>query len=152
MTQERRDAAGFTLIEVMIAMAVLGSALFILLQTHHSALRNHIEMREEVLVRNLTALAVGIAEVEVSAGNLSDSDEFGDRYPDFKYSFDAQPVGEGYPALYDVLVTVEGPNVDREIHTFMLTRDPQAFLAAGLNPDAIAAAAEQMGGNLEVKQ
>jgi len=140
MTQSHSNTSGFTLIEVMIAMAVLGSALFVLLQAHHSALNAHGQLRDEVLLRNLMALAVGIAEVEVAAGNLSDSQEFGDRYPDFDYSFDAQPVGEGFPALYDVLVKVRSQKVDYEIHTFMLTRDPQAFLAAGLNPEAIAAA------------
>lgn len=150
MKSLRRGESGFTLIEVMIAMAVLGSALFVLLQAHHGALSAHTELRDEVLMRNLMALAVGIAEVEVAGGNLTDSQEFGDRYPDFDYSFDAQPVGEGYPALYDVLVKVTGPNVEREIHTFMLTRDPQAFLAAGLNPEAIAAA--QQGGGVEVEE
>ena len=152
MMRARHDAAGFTLIEVMIAMAVLGSALFVLLQAHHAALQAHNELRDEVILRNLTALAVGIAEVEVAGGNLADSEEFGDRYPDFDYSFDARPVGEGYPALYDVLVKVKGPGVDREVHTFMLTRDPQAFLAAGLDPDAMAAAAQQMGAGVEVKE
>jgi len=147
-----RGRAGFTLIEVMIAMAVLGSALFVLLQAHHAALYAHNELRDEVILRNLMALAVGIAEVEVAGGNLADSQEFGDRYPDFDYSFDAQPVGEGYPALYDVLVKIEGPEVEREIHTFMLTRDPQAFLAAGLSPEAAAAAAQQMGGEVEVRE
>jgi prepilin-type N-terminal cleavage/methylation domain-containing protein len=148
MKRDRRDANGFTLIEVMIAMAVLGSALFVLLQAHHVALNAHNDMRDEVILRNLTALAVGIAEVEVAGGNLADSQEFGDRYPDFDYSFDAQPVGEGYPALYDVLVQVKkGSEVKREIHTFMLTRDPQAFLAAGLTADAIAAATQQSDGN-----
>lgn len=152
MTRSRSDTSGFTLIEVMIAMAVLGSALFVLLQAHHGALNAHGQLRDEVLLRNLMALAVGIAEVEVAAGNLSDSQEFGDRYPDFDYSFDAQPVGEGFPALYDVLVKVRSQKVDYEIHTFMLTRDPQAFLAAGLNPDAIAAAAQRLGGNVEVEE
>lgn len=152
MNRNRRSDAGFTLIEVMIAMAVLGTALFVLLQAHHGALNAHNELRDEVIVRNLMALAVGIAEVEVAGGNLTDSQEFGDRYPDFDYSFDAQPVGEGYPALYDVLVKIKGPNVEREIHTFMLTRDPQAFLAAGLDPEAIAAAAGQSGGSVEVQE
>lgn len=125
----RRGADGFTLIEVMVALAVLGSALFVLLEAHYAALRNQNELRDEVLLRSLVSQAMGIAEVEVAGGNYKDSEEFGKRYPDYKYSFDAQPVGEQYPALYDVLVTVEGPNVKREVHSFMLTRDPNAFLS-----------------------
>ena len=130
-----RPADGFTLLEVLIAVAILGSALFILLEAHYVALRANTELRDEVTLRNLTALALGIAETEVCAGNFLDSQDFGERYPDFKYSFDAQAVGEEYPALYDVLVTVEGPNVKREVRAFLLTRDPAAFLPEGVSPE-----------------
>jgi len=49
------------------------------------------------MLRNLTALAMGIAETEVCAGTFTDSQDFGKRYPDFKYSFDAQAVAKSTP-------------------------------------------------------
>lgn len=141
-----RGGDGFTLIEVLIAVAILGSALFILLQAHYVALRANTELRDEVMMRNLTAQAMGIAQTEVSAGNFQDSQEFGKRYPGFKYSFDAQAMGEEYPALYEVRITVEGPNVRREVRSFMLTRDPAAFLPSGTSPEGAAAGASGAGG------
>lgn len=143
---ERGGVSGFTLIEVLIAVAILGSALFILLEAHYMALRANTELRDEVMLRNLTAQAMGIAETEVCAGTFTDSQDFGKRYPDFSYSFDAQAVGEEYPALYEVLVTVEGPNVKREVRSFMLTRDPAAFLPEGMSPEDAAANASGAGG------
>lgn len=123
----RADSAGFTLIEIMIALAILGASLFILLEMHYSATRAQQRLEEEVRVRNLLAEAVGIAEVEIAVGTLRDSQEFGDRYPGWRYSFDAQPIDSGsssrtssttvnspYPGLHDVLVTVEDP--DRTAH------------------------------------
>jgi prepilin-type N-terminal cleavage/methylation domain-containing protein len=141
---------GFSLIEVMVALAVLGAALFVLLEAHYAALGNHDQLRNEVKWRNLLGLALGIAEVEVSAGNYADKQEFGRRYPDFSYSFDAQPVGENYPGLFDVLVRVEGPDENRELHAFVMSRDPnvlaQIFSGAdleSLQPAATEAAAAQ---------
>lgn len=146
---DRPDAAsgrgGFSLIEIMVALAVLGAALFVLLEAHYAALGNHDRLREEVKWRSLLGLALGIAEVEVSAGNYADRQEFGRRYPDFSYSFDAQPVGENYPGLFDVLVRVEGPEESREVHAFVMSRDPnvlaQIFSGADLESLQSAAAA-----------
>lgn len=124
----RTRQAGFTLVEVMIALAVLGTAIFVLLETHYGALRAQDTLRDEVQMRNLMSQAIGLAELAVATAKLSDNQEFGRRYPGFSYAFEAQLVGESFPGLYDVLVRVEGPKETRERQIYLMTRDSQALL------------------------
>ena len=158
-TRERAAQAGFTLIEIMIALAILGSSLFILLDMHYNAVHIQDRLEFEVKIRNLLAQAAGIAEVEIAAGTLKDSQEFGDRYPGFRYTFDAELVDgststnassnkngalSAYPGLYDVLVTVEDPDkVAHELHFYVMSRDMQAILGEQATGEA---AAEGEGG------
>jgi hypothetical protein len=106
----------------MIALAILGMSLFILLDMHYNAMHAQNRLENEVKVRNLLSLAVGMSEVEIAVGTLKDSQEFGDRYPGWRYTFDAQEVepassssvqttnAPAFPGLYDVLVTIEDPD------------------------------------------
>ena len=113
---------GFTLIEVMVAVAILGSSLLILLETHYAALRLFNDAREETLMQQFLERVIGEAEVEVLAGNLSGSGDFGKRYPDYTYSFEATPAGEDEMVpLYDVTVTVEGPTDSRSMEMFVFS-------------------------------
>jgi prepilin-type N-terminal cleavage/methylation domain-containing protein len=117
LTKDRRKRAGFTLVEVMAALAILGAALFVLLDAHYGALRLHDQARTRTVMHNFMVQAIGRAEVEVLAGNLSGSGDFGKRYPDYKYSYDAKEdegdlAGDALVAtlpIYLVTVTVEGP-------------------------------------------
>ena len=132
----RRGEAGFTLIEIMIALAILGMSLFVLLDMHYNAVHVQSRLEGEVRVRNLLSLAAGMSEVEIAVGTLKDSQEFGDRYPGWRYTFDAQEVeatssssrsqtgsAPAFPGLYDVLVTVEDPDkVTYELHYFTVVR------------------------------
>jgi prepilin-type N-terminal cleavage/methylation domain-containing protein len=140
-----RGDAGFTLIEIMIALAILGMSLFVLLDMHYNAVHVQNRLENEVKVRNLISLASGMSEVEIAVGTLKDSQEFGDRYPGWRYSFDAQEVeassktntqqsgnAPAFPGLYDVLVTVEDPDkVAYEMHYFTVVRTEAAQQAAG---------------------
>ena len=112
----RAGTHGFTLIEVMVAVAILGSSLLILLETHYAALRLFNEAREETLMQQFLERVMGEAEVEVLAGNLTGSGDFGKRYPEYTFSFEAMPAGEDQMIpLYDVTVTVDGPTDSRSM-------------------------------------
>ncbi|MDZ4859480.1 MAG: type II secretion system protein [Candidatus Hydrogenedentes bacterium] len=130
----RGSEAGFTLIEIMIALAILGSSLFILLEMHYNAVNAQDRLNGEISVRNLLSQAVGIAEVEIAMGTLKDAQDFGDRFPGWRYTFDAEQVDatssttsstavSAYPGLHDVLVTVEGPEgAVHELHFYTVVR------------------------------
>jgi len=120
----RREDSGFTLIEIVVALAVLGGVMFVLLETHFRALRLYESARDKVTIRNFISQAVGRAETEVLAGNLAGDGEFGERYPDYSYTFEAQQMAEGNILLYDVLVTVEDPEGENHEIVF-LVYDPR---------------------------
>ena len=119
--------AGFTLFEILAALAILGVALFILLDGHFTALNLHTIMAEEVTYRQLLESAVAKAEVAIYQGTLSDSGDFGERYPDYTWSFDATLMNEGAEGqlvqslLYTVTATVSGTEEegDRSVNFFV---------------------------------
>jgi prepilin-type N-terminal cleavage/methylation domain-containing protein len=100
--------AGFTLVEVLVALAILGIALFVLLDAHYGALRLLSNARDQDTMRSLLERAVAEAEIEVLAGNLSGSGDFGNRYPQYRYSFDAALADERL-AMYHVTVSFTAP-------------------------------------------
>jgi prepilin-type N-terminal cleavage/methylation domain-containing protein len=118
----RAGKEGFTLIEIMVAVAILGSSLLILLETHYGALQLFNEAREESLMQQFLERVVGEAEVEVLAGNMSGSGDFGQRYKDYSWSFDATPAGEDEMVpLYAVTVTVDSPTDSRSMEMFVFS-------------------------------
>lgn len=144
----RRGNEGFTLIEIMIALAILGMSLFVLLDMHYNAVHVQSRLEQEIRVRNLLSLATGISEVEVAAGNLQGSEEFGDRYPGWRYSFDAEEfdssssssssssgstASPAFPGLYYVVVKVQDPDkVEYNLEYYTVVRTQ---VTAQGNPD-----------------
>ena len=65
----RRPArdAGFTLLEIMIALAILGGSMFLLLDAHYRAMRLHESVLEEIVATDLMMSALGQAELETLA-------------------------------------------------------------------------------------
>jgi prepilin-type N-terminal cleavage/methylation domain-containing protein len=88
----RRTQAGFTLLEVVAALAILGGALLVLVDMHYGSMRLFDGARQAVIMQSLTERALGRAEMEVMAGKLEGSGDFGKRYPDYSYTFQATPM------------------------------------------------------------
>ncbi len=112
---------GFTLVEVLAALAILGGAMFILLNTHYSALRLHEEMASSVLRRELMERVVSDAEFKVLAGTLTESGEFEGRYAGYSWAFNGTPMGgsEDRPLpFYQVQATLRMPDGDEESLNF----------------------------------
>lgn len=123
----RRPAAhnaGFTLVEVLAAVAILGGALFILLSTHHSALRLHEEMGRAVERAQLMEQVTGEAEFLVLSGTLSHADEFEGRYAGYSWGFEATAIGgtEEIPVPFyqvnAVLMTPDGASKSVTFYVF----------------------------------
>lgn len=111
---------GFTLIEVLAALAILGTALFVLLSAHNGALRLHQEIGDAATWRHLTESAVAMAELEILSGSLEDAGDFGTRYPDFRWHYEALHSGsDASILLYQVSLTVRGPAEERQLQFFV---------------------------------
>lgn len=91
MSANRRQA-GFTLLEVVAALAILGGALLVLMDMHYGSMRLFDGARQAVIMQSLTERAIGRAEMEVMAGKLEGTGDFGKRYPDYSYTFQAIPL------------------------------------------------------------
>ena len=106
--------SGFTLIEIMVSLALLGVAVMVLLETHYGAMRLFTDTRDEVMMAGLLNSALGQAEVQVMAGSLGGAGQFGKRYEGYSFTYAAQPFGTlATVPLYNVTVTVTGPEESR---------------------------------------
>ena len=120
-----RRNAGFTLAEVLVALAILGSALFVLIGAHQSALRLQLESENVLEERQLLEGAVSRAEVAVMTGNLSASGEFGPRYPGYGWSFDAvNTSSDGQVPLYQVTARLHTPEGEKKLDFFYFNTGP----------------------------
>jgi len=106
----RKARTGFTLLEVVVALAILGISMFVLLQTHLNALSARDRQQTKVTMNHLIVQALGHAELEIATGTLSGGDDFGDRWDGYSYEFDAQYFGESYPNLYEITVRIATPD------------------------------------------
>ena len=112
---------GFTLVEVLAAVAILGGAVFILLNTHYSALRLYEEMNDSVYKRQLLEKVVGEAEFGVLSGEVTGSGELEGRYAGYAWSYQATPTGgtEDAPIpFYQIEATLRTPDGEDETLTF----------------------------------
>ncbi len=125
----RRSESGFTLIEIMVALTLLGIAAAVLLDAHYGALNLFIEARDVVQADSFMESALGQAQIVVASGTLSGAGTFGKRFPDYTFTYSAVPAGQD-PAipLYQLTVTVTGPDDTRTM--MMMVYSMEAIDAA----------------------
>lgn len=128
-----RDARdGFTLFEVLAALAILGVAVFVLLDAHRSALALHRTMDEEITFRQLLETVIGRAELEIHAGHLQDAGDFGTRFPEFSWAYEAVPAGsDQLILLYEVTARVMSPEEQRELKFYVYDTGVGSLIETG---------------------
>jgi general secretion pathway protein I len=84
----RNNTKGFTLMEVMIAMAILAGALVVIFQSQSQS----ISMSTDSRFMTTAALLAQSKMAEVEAGSILDTNskdgDFGTDYPDYTWHFD----------------------------------------------------------------
>ena len=114
MALPHKHNSGFTLIEVMVALAILGMAVIVLMDTHFTSLRLLDDARNEAIMMEFVESALGQSELGVISGKLTGSGNFGKRNPDYKYTYSASQssTSKSSSSLYEVTVTITGPEED----------------------------------------
>lgn len=127
MRPPKTQNGGFTLIEILVAIAILGTAVVVLLDAHYTTLRLFDEARQESMVAGFMESALGIAEMEVQAGNYEGSGDFGKGFQGFGYTFSAKKGGEDEEAtnLYDLTVTITVPQQEARTVKMLVYRMEQ---------------------------
>jgi general secretion pathway protein I len=122
MSRLHDSARGFTLLEVMVAIAILGIALLGLLGLHHQSLQSVIRAQDTTRAAMLAQAVMTEAELErfpelgATRGDFQAS--FPGQYRDFRWERMVESSGT-FPDVREVKIVVfYGPAKN---HTFMLT-------------------------------
>ena len=116
---DQRDS-GFTLIEIVVALAILGTSLVILLETHYAGMNMLAEAKDTAFAQDLVQIAIAESERGVFEGNETGEEEFGKQYPGYSYTYTAVMVDEqNQPGLFDVTVMVLGFGEPRQVRFLM---------------------------------
>ncbi len=112
----RRGAEGFTLMEVVVALAVLAVALTILLESHYATVRLFTSTEERAMEELAVTQAVTQAEVSILSGEENGKGKLGARFPDYTYEFTSKLMDETEnPGLFEVDVTVKSPVFEKKL-------------------------------------
>ena len=111
MDRTKRAAThdGFTLLEVLVAVAIAGMAIVMLLQAHGGSMGLYEECREMVIAQHLARELITEIEVSGYPGEVDEKGDVSEKYPGFTWRRTCRMLGESMPGVYEVTVTIEGP-------------------------------------------
>jgi prepilin-type N-terminal cleavage/methylation domain-containing protein len=116
MTRRGADS-GFTLIEIVVALAILGTGIVVLLETQYGTMSLFVKAQDQANAEFVVGQALAAAETQVLSGTLTGDGELGPSLEGFSYSFSAKIQDETEtPGLYTVTVNVLGPELDRTVN------------------------------------
>ena len=116
MRSPNSSKAGFTLIEVVIALAILGTGMVILLESHFGSLMLFSEAQDATIIELLSKQGTTLAELEILMGEESGSGDFGEAYPEYSYEYTTLKIDEfEMPGLVDVTFNLMTPQQEEAI-------------------------------------
>lgn len=112
-----RHKSGFTLLEVMVAIAILGMGLFALLGLHHQSMQSVIDAQDETRAAMLAQVVMTQAEMQRYPDDGNSHGDFNavfpGEYPNYRWQRIVTETGI-FPDVRKVSVTVAyGPNLRR---------------------------------------
>ena len=108
--QNPKSFAGFTLVEVMVAVVVLGigiSSILALIGQTTKAVRVARGITVQTALARLAMVEIENQYWNKKADEVDDSGDFGSEFPDYRYEVEIiEDVDEEVPALHEVILTV----------------------------------------------
>lgn len=116
----KKSYCGFTLMEILTALAILGGSAFILFNVHFNAMKLHQITINQTDENQLLYATCSRAEVGVLTGTLEGSGDFGTTYEGYSWSYVATAIGSDPSIpLYSVNVTLYTPENENKNLTFL---------------------------------
>lgn len=115
---------GFTLLEVLIAVAIAGMAIVMLLQTHNGTLRLYERYRETTIAQHIARELISEIEAGGYPGDTEEDGDVHDKYPGFAWHRTCEMVGQSMPGVYKVTVIIECPLEEYMMMTHLMENAP----------------------------
>ncbi len=136
--KNQKNPSGFTLMEILTALAILGGSAFVLFNVHYNAMKLHQITINQTDENQLLYSACSRAEVGVLTGTLEASGDFGTSYEGYSWSYSAVAIGSDPSIpLYSVNVTLYTPENESKNLTFLcydLSTETQTNNLTGTTP------------------
>lgn len=123
-TIERTFHAGFTLLEVLVAVAITGGAIVVLLHAHSASVSLHEKCREMLISQHLIRELISEIEAFGYPGAIDEEQDVSDKYPGFKWRRTCRMVGEDMPGVYEVIVIIFAPSEEYGVMTHLVEDEP----------------------------
>jgi prepilin-type N-terminal cleavage/methylation domain-containing protein len=114
------SSTGFTLLEVMVAVAITGGAIVMLLHMHSTSMALHERCRSMLIAQHLIRELIAELEVVGYPGDVEQEQDISDKYPGFKWQRTCRMVGQDMPGVYEVTVVITSPVEEYVVMTHLV--------------------------------